>query len=57
MTDLLHWYARIHGSRALRIVEAARAGELDGERADAASAVPALVAESAGQRAELDAST
>ena len=40
MTDLLHWYARIHGPRALRIVEAARAGALDGERADAASAGP-----------------
>ena len=44
MTDLLHWYARIHGPRALRIVEAARAGDLDGERADAASAGPELVA-------------
>ena len=40
MTDLLHWYARIHGPRALRVVEAARAGDLDGERADAASAAP-----------------
>ena len=57
MTDLLHWYARIHGPRALRVVEAARAGRLDEEPADAASAVPAFVAESAGQRAELDAST
>ena len=56
MTDLLHWYARIHGPRALRIVEAARAGELDGERADAASAVPELVAESAGAAPGLDAS-
>ena len=40
MTDLLHWYARIHGPRALRIVDAARAGDLDGGRADAAPAAP-----------------
>ncbi|MDR6907750.1 hypothetical protein J2X63_003458 [Agromyces sp. 3263] len=40
MTDLLHWYARIHGPRALRIVEAARAAEFDGGSADAASAAP-----------------
>ena len=40
MTDLLHWYARIHGPRALRIVEAARAAELDDGIADAASAAP-----------------
>lgn len=38
MSDLLHWYARIHGPRAFRIMQAARSGELDRERADAASA-------------------
>lgn len=40
MSDLLHWYARIHGPRAFRIMQSARSGELDleHERADAASA-------------------
>jgi hypothetical protein len=29
MSDLLHWYGRIHGPRAYRIVAAVRAGAAD----------------------------
>ena len=59
MSDLLHWYARIHGPRALRVVEAARAGERDVEREDAAPAAvePELVVEFAAPRPEFDASS
>lgn len=38
MSDLLPWWAGVHGPRSFRIVQSARSGELDRERADAASA-------------------
>ncbi|WP_188743527.1 hypothetical protein [Agromyces bauzanensis] len=37
MSDLLHWYSRIHGPRAFRIAQAARSGELERARSDASS--------------------